>query len=244
MASLTSSSSRQWLSTAARQCRAIFHQQQQPQRLLSTTAATASFRKIPTDNKSPSASLASLDEDPIKGISSWVSATQNTARLRASASSPNSPNSRTERMQLARDDLAASAKTDSYVRFITRRWRKGDVYAPRDLSAVEMRRWKKTNPPGLDAVDALGFDPVDNYRNFALVSEYMTSAGRIRHHQNTGLRPVNQRKMAKAVRRAIGLGIHPSVHLHPQILLAHSRFHAHGVLPTTAKPPSKNGFGF
>jgi len=42
--------------------------------------------------------------------------------------------------------------------------------------------------------------------------------GRIKHSVDTGLRPVNQRRMAKAVRRAIGMGIHPSVHAHPEIL--------------------------
>ncbi len=46
----------------------------------------------------------------------------------------------------------------------------------------------------------------------------MTHMGRIKHSKETGLRPVNQRKMAKAIRRAIGLGIHPSVHFHPMIL--------------------------
>lgn len=42
--------------------------------------------------------------------------------------------------------------------------------------------------------------------------------GRIKHSLNTGLRPKNQRKMAKAIRRAIGMGLHPSVHRHPEIL--------------------------
>lgn len=46
----------------------------------------------------------------------------------------------------------------------------------------------------------------------------MTDMGRIKHSNDTGLRPVNQRKMAKAVRRAIGLGLMPSVHRHPEIL--------------------------
>jgi small subunit ribosomal protein S18 len=42
--------------------------------------------------------------------------------------------------------------------------------------------------------------------------------GRIKHSNETGLRAVNQRKMAKAIRRAVGLGIHPSVHRYPEIL--------------------------
>jgi len=46
----------------------------------------------------------------------------------------------------------------------------------------------------------------------------MMPTGRIRAVADTGLRPVNQRRMAKAVRRAIGLGIHPSVHRHPELL--------------------------
>lgn len=55
-------------------------------------------------------------------------------------------------------------------------------------------------------------------QNFSMMSEYMTEMGRIRHSNETGLRPVNQRRMAKAVRRAIGLGLMPSVHRHPEIL--------------------------
>lgn len=67
----------------------------------------------------------------------------------------------------------------------------------------------------------------------------MTTMGRIRHSSDTGLRPVNQRKIAKAVRRAIGMGLHPSVHRHPEIL----RLRRHG-MPTAAIPtpadPSQN----
>lgn len=50
----------------------------------------------------------------------------------------------------------------------------------------------------------------------------MTPFGRIKHSNETGLRPVNQRKMARTIRRAIGLGLHPSVHRHPMILLKNS----------------------
>lgn len=55
-------------------------------------------------------------------------------------------------------------------------------------------------------------------QNFTLMSEYMTEMGRIKHSKQTGLRPVNQRKIAKAIRRAIGLGLMPSVHRHPLVL--------------------------
>lgn len=51
-----------------------------------------------------------------------------------------------------------------------------------------------------------------------MMSEYMTPMGRIKHSRETGLRPRNQRKIAKAIRRAIGIGMMPSVHRHPEIL--------------------------
>ena len=52
-----------------------------------------------------------------------------------------------------------------------------------------------------------------------MVSEYMTPMGRIKHNKDTGLRPVNQRRIARTIRRAIGMGITPSVHRHPEILM-------------------------
>lgn len=55
------------------------------------------------------------------------------------------------------------------------------------------------------------------------MSEYMTEMGRIKPRSVTGLRPVNQRRMAKAIRRAVGLGLMPSVYQHPEILLMKRR---------------------
>ncbi len=50
------------------------------------------------------------------------------------------------------------------------------------------------------------------------MSEYSSSMGRIKPREATGLRRVNQRKVAKAIRRAVGMGLIPSVHRHPEIL--------------------------
>jgi small subunit ribosomal protein S18 len=56
-------------------------------------------------------------------------------------------------------------------------------------------------------------------QNFSIMSEYMTDLGRIKHSNETNLRPVNQRRMARAIRRAIGVGIlMPSTHRHPEII--------------------------
>jgi len=68
-----------------------------------------------------------------------------------------------------------------------------------------------------DVLDDLGINPLREYRNFAMVGEWVSEMGRIRGGRETGLRGVNQRKVAKCVRRAVGLGLMPSVHRHPEM---------------------------
>lgn len=51
-----------------------------------------------------------------------------------------------------------------------------------------------------------------------MIKEFTNPTGQIRSSRLTGLRPVNQRKVAKMVRRAIGMGIYPSVHDHPETM--------------------------
>jgi small subunit ribosomal protein S18 len=134
-----------------------------------------------------------------------------------------------------------------------RRWNVGDVYAPHDLSGVEQSKWKRLKQkarPRWDVLDQLNLNPMDHYKvcferlyvrtrwelawednrwqsllqNFSIMSEYVTEMGKIKHNKDTGLRPRNQRKMAKAVRRAIGLGLIPSVYRHPQVLMTEPEY--------------------
>ncbi|MCJ1255670.1 hypothetical protein MMC24_003487 [Lignoscripta atroalba] len=100
----------------------------------------------------------------------------------------------------------------------TRRWKQGDVYAPHDLTPAEMKKWKMRKKSSVDAFDILAINPVDQWKNYSIMSEYMTSMGRIRHSRDTGLRKVNQRRIAKAIKRAVGMGFMPSVHKHPEML--------------------------
>ncbi|ODM15894.1 hypothetical protein SI65_08735 [Aspergillus cristatus] len=121
------------------------------------------------------------------------------------------------------EEQKKQAESRALERFQTREWRAGDVYAPHDLSPAQMRKWKVRHSPPTDAFDAIDKNPLDLYKNFSIMSEYMTPMGRIKHRSETGLRPVNQRKIAKAIRRAIGLGLMPSVHRHPEILAAEAK---------------------
>ncbi|WQF88572.1 Putative small ribosomal subunit protein bS18 [Colletotrichum destructivum] len=124
------------------------------------------------------------------------------------------------------ESLREKKVSDDYVKQMPRRWNAGEIYAPHDLSPVEMEKWRKSKRPNVDVVDLLGLNPLDHYRNFSIISEYMTPFGQIEHSKFTGLRPVNQRRMAKAIRRAIGMGIHPSVHHHPELLKKRFRLNA------------------
>lgn len=105
----------------------------------------------------------------------------------------------------------------------TSKWKVGDVYAPHDLSAVEATKWRKRKSSERDVFDVLGINPLEEYKNFSMMSEYMTNMGRIKHRRETGLRAVNQRKIAKAIRRAVGMGLLPSVHEHPEVLEVKAR---------------------
>jgi small subunit ribosomal protein S18 len=119
-----------------------------------------------------------------------------------------------------------------------------------------MAKWKKRGRPVHDAFDVLDFNPKDSYRvrflsspecgrgrrwlmdlsqNFSIMSEYMTPMGRIKHSKETGLRPVNQRRIARAIRRSIGMGLMPSVYEHPELL--HKRIQRNEQMSPLMKGP-------
>ncbi|PQE04755.1 ribosomal S18 protein [Rutstroemia sp. NJR-2017a BBW] len=139
---------------------------------------------------------------------------------------------RPQTRQTTVDDIEAHTLRADLSKQISRKWKLGDIYAPHDLSDVEMAKWKKKAKVTHDVFDVIGFNPLEQYKvghfvysssmsggiYLAVLSEYMTSMGRIKGSKETGLRPVNQRKIAKAIRRSIGMGLMPSVHRHPGIL--------------------------
>ncbi|PIA96395.1 hypothetical protein CB0940_10862 [Cercospora beticola] len=134
--------------------------------------------------------------------------------------------------QLALDTERGWNRQDLERQAAHRKWKAGDVYAPHDLTGIEMAKWKKLrrrSKPKYDVVDQLNLKPIDLYKNFSIMSEYVSEMGRIKHSNETNLRPVNQRRMAKAIRRAIGVGIlMPSTHRHPEILRIENKTGARG----------------
>ena len=49
-------------------------------------------------------------------------------------------------------------------RQIHRKWKAGDVYAPHDLSSIEMDKWRKRRPRERDVFDQLGINPLHEYK--------------------------------------------------------------------------------
>jgi small subunit ribosomal protein S18 len=62
------------------------------------------------------------------------------------------------------DAVATHSLAQDLSRQITRRWKAGDIYAPKDLSAVEMAKWKNRGKPERDVFDVLQFDPLGHYK--------------------------------------------------------------------------------
>ncbi|KAH7025984.1 uncharacterized protein B0I36DRAFT_293697 [Microdochium trichocladiopsis] len=191
---------------------------------LSTSATKQALRK--DGPKTATSKLLDLGSSPSGSSSSGPlsrDSTTGVSDLYAAIRRPGHASSRRRTREESRQDLEEKLKLNNqredYLRQLSRKWATGDIYSPHDLSPSEMSKFRQTSSRKQDLVDVLGLRPLDMYRNFSFVAEAITPHGRIRPASMTGLRPVNQRKLAKAVRRAVGLGIHPSVHQHPELLL-------------------------
>ncbi|POR34670.1 37S ribosomal protein RSM18, mitochondrial [Tolypocladium paradoxum] len=195
----------------------------------STPSAAAPPREHPhPHHHTPSPSTAAASSSPSSTTSSLLSINSNDRHKRNAA--PGDAASRLLSRYKNRAEAALKTKqaqlellrnqknSNDFLKQMPRRWDAGDVYSPHDLSPVEMQKWRKRSLRSNDVVDALGIRPLDMYKNFSLVQEFTSSSGQITHSSGTGLRPVNQRKIAKMIRRVQGMGIYPSIHDHPEMI--------------------------
>ena len=120
--------------------------------------------------------------------------------------------------QKVMEELALQARHRKMEVFQTRRWQPGDVYAPHDLSPAEMKKLKRPSPVQKDPFKELNINPLHLYKNYSVMAEFCTPLMKIKGRVETGLGNVNQRRYAKAVRRAVGMGLMPAVHVHPEVL--------------------------
>ncbi|KAF9425250.1 hypothetical protein BGZ94_007700 [Podila epigama] len=75
------------------------------------------------------------------------------------------------------------------------------IYKPSDLN--DSKRSVYSAPPKpVDELKILNLNPIVEYKNAALLSNYITPLGRLMSREQTGLSAKNQRRLTKAVRRA------------------------------------------
>ncbi|KAI8582850.1 hypothetical protein K450DRAFT_225105 [Umbelopsis ramanniana AG] len=84
----------------------------------------------------------------------------------------------------------------------------GATYHPDALVDSRPRQQRpKTITPSQDPFDALGLDPLKEYKNFNLLSNFVSDIGKILPRTQTGITAKNQRKLAKAIKRARAMGL-------------------------------------
>ncbi|KAG2181679.1 hypothetical protein INT44_008494 [Umbelopsis vinacea] len=84
----------------------------------------------------------------------------------------------------------------------------GATYHPDALVDSRPRQQRpKIVTPSQDPFDALGLDPLKEYKNFNLLSNFVSDIGKILPRTQTGITAKNQRKLAKAIKRARAMGL-------------------------------------
>ncbi|KAI9269143.1 ribosomal protein S18 [Phascolomyces articulosus] len=88
----------------------------------------------------------------------------------------------------------------------------GDLYHPEDLNDARYQermrqRRGRPNTPTEDPFEVLDLDPLNEYKNVRLLSYFVSDMGKILPREQTGVSAKNQRKLAKAIKRARAMGL-------------------------------------
>jgi small subunit ribosomal protein S18 len=82
------------------------------------------------------------------------------------------------------------------------------TYKPRDLNE-SIQQKPPAAPPKKDVLEQLDINPLNDYTNPALLSHFLTKMGHIKNGRENGLSAKNQRRVARAIKRARSFGILP-----------------------------------
>ena len=74
------------------------------------------------------------------------------------------PSSAAEQVRQTLQQVDKAGRAKDLERLQTRRWKQGDVYAPHDLSPVEMQKWRNTQRPSVDVFDILAINPLNEWK--------------------------------------------------------------------------------
>lgn len=148
----------------------------------SPSPVDAVIDKVRASEAGAVANLNRIDLSAKRGSSSDASS-QGILRLLSNAQSRKLQNKERESGQLSltgSKEIENLKRGQDLSRQITRRWKAGDVYAPHDLSAVEMAKWKNRGRPTHDVFDVLDFKPMEHYRVGFLHSSWLSHFNRSR----------------------------------------------------------------
>ncbi|KAJ3181056.1 hypothetical protein HDU85_003761 [Gaertneriomyces sp. JEL0708] len=94
---------------------------------------------------------------------------------------------------------------------VRRNFRPHETYTPRDLNDANSEKYlelkKKMKP--IDICEVSRINPLKEYKNVKFLTSFLTQMAYIKPASQTGLSRANQRKLAKAVRRAKAIGLMP-----------------------------------
>ncbi|KAH3671396.1 hypothetical protein WICMUC_004693 [Wickerhamomyces mucosus] len=103
------------------------------------------------------------------------------------------------------------------------RFSKGQIYDPFDFSIakinLERKFAKQDSKNNIGIFDRKRLNPLNFYTNPIELSKYLTTTGRIQPRDVTKLSVKNQKRLAKAVKRARSVGFLSSVHRDVSLLL-------------------------
>jgi small subunit ribosomal protein S18 len=97
---------------------------------------------------------------------------------------------------------------------VTRQFPQNSLYDPFDFSMAKIRLDRKQARQNISmkAFDEKKLNPLDFYLNTRYLSQYVSSTGRILPREVTKLSVKNQKRLAKAIKRARAVGMLSSVH--------------------------------
>jgi hypothetical protein len=109
--------------------------------------------------------------------------TQTTSRTKAfDALKTYTPSKRLQGKALV-EESNQQLQSSELERLQTRRWKKGDIYSPHDLSPAEMKKWRERTKPDRDVFDMLNINPLDEYK--VALSLQLAGSGRLTRRSRT-----------------------------------------------------------
>lgn len=98
---------------------------------------------------------------------------------------------------------------------LTKKFQRGSIYDPFDFSLARIHLDKKFGSSTRsmnDMFNKLGVNPLDLYTNPEVLSQFVSSTGKLLHRDVTGLSAKNQRRVSKAVRKCQAIGLMSKTH--------------------------------